>query len=588
MVFANRFKLGDQRMKSVFLIVSIFFIVVELTVAQEVTVQFRVDMNQAIQYEMFQKDVSKVFWRSNYNDWSLADSMKDYNNNGVYEIEKTLPLAEIAYKFYVQNGTGFTDGWELGENRIKTITKSEIVHPELFREEYKNLGSSSHALLRLIPESQRIVYGEQDTLVIELNVDIDVIQDSISAMEFEIISSENAEIKAVLLNEEMQSRNMQLVANHINKYLVKVGFASTESISGNIPFMNIVLEKEEVNEDPVKVELHSILVDERNDIPVYSYDGAIYFQSALIGDVNLDGLISEADKQFVIHQVLSKGIPYWENHLPKMDANGDLTQNGDLSLLDAFVLDQWLRYQIELNNQLNLQPVSFQPNWKTEKNEEGQWKVVLSLNNSAPVKSAIFYTRASNLPIGLLPVSANELEWEVQSFFSPEINDNATPWNIGVISTATESSIKPLEIEFSVQDYSGMGMNPFMDAQLIIDSLRFNEDPIIAVGDTLNFDFLTVNVDEIPNSKKRMTLFPNYPNPFNPTTTLSFLLPESMWVELTIYSIEGRRVMQVVDEHLRSGMHEITINASHLPTGVYFYRLQSSTESAVKSMLLLK
>ncbi|MBC8416006.1 MAG: T9SS type A sorting domain-containing protein, partial [Candidatus Cloacimonetes bacterium] len=91
-----------------------------------------------------------------------------------------------------------------------------------------------------------------------------------------------------------------------------------------------------------------------------------------------------------------------------------------------------------------------------------------------------------------------------------------------------------------------------------------------------------------------ITLHRNYPNPFNPETTISFSIPEDSKVELSIYNIRGQKVKTLIDDQLKKGFHEILWNSEDnngklVATGVYFYKLNfDGKDKAVKKMLLLK
>ncbi|MFQ5499240.1 MAG: T9SS type A sorting domain-containing protein, partial [Candidatus Zixiibacteriota bacterium] len=80
----------------------------------------------------------------------------------------------------------------------------------------------------------------------------------------------------------------------------------------------------------------------------------------------------------------------------------------------------------------------------------------------------------------------------------------------------------------------------------------------------------------------------NYPNPFNPTTEISFSLPSAGHVQLAVYNVAGQQVALLADDEYSAGTHTVTWDASDKASGIYFYRLQ--TEQAVESrkMLLLK
>jgi hypothetical protein len=80
----------------------------------------------------------------------------------------------------------------------------------------------------------------------------------------------------------------------------------------------------------------------------------------------------------------------------------------------------------------------------------------------------------------------------------------------------------------------------------------------------------------------------NYPNPFNPTTTIRFTLPSKSYVSLKIYDVLGRQVAALVQDELPAGTYSQQWNASLLPSGVYFYRLQAGGVSDVKKMSLIR
>ena len=83
-------------------------------------------------------------------------------------------------------------------------------------------------------------------------------------------------------------------------------------------------------------------------------------------------------------------------------------------------------------------------------------------------------------------------------------------------------------------------------------------------------------------------LFQNYPNPFNPNTKINFALPKQGLVTLKIYDITGREINTLVNEVKQAGYYTVDFNASHLSSGVYFYKIQSGDYSSVKRMVLIK
>ncbi|MBK7380941.1 MAG: T9SS type A sorting domain-containing protein [Ignavibacteriales bacterium] len=79
-----------------------------------------------------------------------------------------------------------------------------------------------------------------------------------------------------------------------------------------------------------------------------------------------------------------------------------------------------------------------------------------------------------------------------------------------------------------------------------------------------------------------------YPNPFNPTTTISFSLPETGYTSLKVYDILGNEVANLVNEVKDAGIFEVQFVASGLSTGMYLYKLQSGNYAITKKMILIK
>ena len=86
----------------------------------------------------------------------------------------------------------------------------------------------------------------------------------------------------------------------------------------------------------------------------------------------------------------------------------------------------------------------------------------------------------------------------------------------------------------------------------------------------------------------RFALEPNYPNPFNPSTTFSFALPTTEHVRLEVLDVSGRRVAVVVDRRMPAGQHAVAWSATGLPSGTYVYRLQAGEYSKARAFVLLK
>ncbi len=108
--------------------------------------------------------------------------------------------------------------------------------------------------------------------------------------------------------------------------------------------------------------------------------------------------------------------------------------------------------------------------------------------------------------------------------------------------------------------------------------------------DDFKVDFISTSVENekvIPNKFK---LEQNFPNPFNPTTKIGFVIPSGVegWTTLKVFDILGKEVAVLINEQKQPGTYEIEFSTGNLPSGVYFYRLTSGELSHTKKLMLLK
>jgi hypothetical protein len=80
----------------------------------------------------------------------------------------------------------------------------------------------------------------------------------------------------------------------------------------------------------------------------------------------------------------------------------------------------------------------------------------------------------------------------------------------------------------------------------------------------------------------------NFPNPFNPSTTIKFALSEKSNVSLTIYNQLGQKMTTLLNEEREAGYYSFQWNASGLPSGVYLYELQTDNYRSIKKLILTK
>jgi hypothetical protein len=80
----------------------------------------------------------------------------------------------------------------------------------------------------------------------------------------------------------------------------------------------------------------------------------------------------------------------------------------------------------------------------------------------------------------------------------------------------------------------------------------------------------------------------NFPNPFNPTTTINYSIPKTSFVTLKVYNVLGNEVMSVVNEQQTANNYTYTLDFSKLSSGAYYYTLRAGDYSATKKLMLVK
>jgi hypothetical protein len=112
--------------------------------------------------------------------------------------------------------------------------------------------------------------------------------------------------------------------------------------------------------------------------------------------------------------------------------------------------------------------------------------------------------------------------------------------------------------------------------------------PVINIPATLEVEYL--GNDDMASLPKDFALHPNYPNPFNPVTTIRFDIPVETHhnMSLQIFDITGRMVETLVNEKLEPGQHEIQWNASQHSSGVYLVQMETALFTKTQKMILLK
>ncbi len=164
-----------------------------------------------------------------------------------------------------------------------------------------------------------------------------------------------------------------------------------------------------------------------------------------------------------------------------------------------------------------------------------------------------------------------------------------------------------IELQFKRTTYSTEGIEIISpetiieDNELIYPDLAVNQEGMVIFNFTWIVDTLpnskilySYEVDELPVGSSSGNNTPTnfqlsvFPNPFNPTTTISYFIPDSGQVRLSVYDIEGRMVARLVEGMRNAGSHDVTFDASNLVSGIYLYRLEVGEYSSSRKMALVR
>lgn len=113
--------------------------------------------------------------------------------------------------------------------------------------------------------------------------------------------------------------------------------------------------------------------------------------------------------------------------------------------------------------------------------------------------------------------------------------------------------------------------------------------PVMDINETSQSSSSPVPGADMTKMPTEFKLLDNYPNPFNPRTTIRFEIPIRTTVTLRIYDIHGRDIAVLLrDRAYEAGRYEVNFDASHLSSGIYLYQFSAGTHNDVRKMILLK
>jgi hypothetical protein len=133
--------------------------------------------------------------------------------------------------------------------------------------------------------------------------------------------------------------------------------------------------------------------------------------------------------------------------------------------------------------------------------------------------------------------------------------------------------------------HHGIGIIPTHPVERTVAGVREGRDEFLEYALEL---MLTLDVNTEPTTVTSYALEQNFPNPFNPLTTIEFNLPKTEFVTLEVYNILGKKVTTIVSNKLSAGNHRFNFDGSNLASGIYFCKLTTDSYQATRKMILMK
>lgn len=199
------------------------------------------------------------------------------------------------------------------------------------------------------------------------------------------------------------------------------------------------------------------------------------------------------------------------------------------------------------------------------------WLLVVGNPELVPVELSLFEASVTGSSVSLNWVTATETN---NSGFEVERNINGSWAKIGFVSgKGTTSEISSYQF---TDNLTGLTLKGELSYRL----KQVDFDGTFAYSQEVKVEFSSIVSD--------FALEQNYPNPFNPVTKITYQIPVDARVELSVYSISGELVTNLLNEFQQTGKYTVSFDGSNLASGVYFYKLNAGDFIQIKKLVLMK
>lgn len=317
-------------------------------------------------------------------------------------------------------------------------------------------------------------------------------------------------------------------------------------------------------------------------VPADTVNGWVKLEQVNLGDVDLNGTVQAFDASLVLQYLtLPGGIPL--SSLQQRNAN--VTTDNTISALDASVI---LRYVTGI--------VTSFPYGGSGAAAGAATMTDLQSSPGSLVEIPVRFTNGNNIysfegsfNFDETLLEFNSIQWQpvVASFFKESRRIGRKIYFAG----AGLDKLNNIQGEVIAKLYFTVKPNPAQNhTQVTLEKFRMNENPVVLNSASSGVSIIT-GVENETGVPVEYALGQNFPNPFNPSTTIKFAIPAEGRVVIQLYDIMGERVAVLLDETKNAGYHSIQFNTSDingLTSGVYFYRINAGSFVETKKLMLMK
>jgi len=325
---------------------------------------------------------------------------------------------------------------------------------------------------------------------------------------------------------------------------------------------------------------HTITTNADGAISVYAVDvdgdGDIDVLSASVTDDKIAWYENDGNENFTSHTITTNADG--ARSVFAVDVDGD----GDMDVLSASYLDDKIAWY-ENDGSENFTPHTITTNadgaisvYAVDVDGDGDMDV---LSASSLDDKIAWYENLMLIPPPVPYFSADPTSGKVP--LTVQFTDSSSGtitdwlWDFGDDSTSTEQN--PTHTYFVADTFTvSLSVSGPGGSNTLI-----QENYIIVIDPTLIRELS----DVLPTKFK---LYNNYPNPFNPSTIIRFSMPEESFVTIKVFNTLGEEITTLINENIVTGNYEIEFNATVLPSGIYFYKLQAGSFVETKKMIFMK